>query len=286
MGNKSTHSVGGARRGAGRETMMGAAECSGKTDGTRKRLLGHWVPFAVWVGVILLLQVAALVWTLPRWIYPVSYAAKSLVCAALLLYFRPWRGQPGLRATDWALGLLAGVLVAVLWILPETPWAGRLWPGLQAFYYRWLVFPPGRFPSYLDPAIFPELPYNHPSLAYSPAEAGWVLAVLKLLGSAGVIAVIEEYFSAASSTTGSAACAFRQPAASSSMPPPSGGWWCFSAWNMTAGWRACWPESFTGPLSSGQGGLRRRWWRMCPPICCWDSMCLPPGSMDSGRYRG
>ena len=194
MGNKSTHSVGGARRGAGRETMMGAAECSGKTDGTRKWLLGHWVPFAVWVGVILLLQVAAMVWTLPRWIYPVSYAAKSLVCAALLLYFRPWRGQPGLRATDWALGLLAGVLVAVLWILPETPWAGRLWPGLQAFYYRWLVFPPGRFPSYLDPAIFPELPYNHPSLAYSPAEAGWVLAVLKLLGSAGVIAVIEEYF--------------------------------------------------------------------------------------------
>jgi len=42
--------------------------------------------------------------------------------------------------------------------------------------------------------VFPALPFNHLSLAYSPAEAGWGLVALKLLGSAGVIAVIEEYF--------------------------------------------------------------------------------------------
>ena len=164
-----------------------------QTDETRA-LRGHWVPFVVWGGVLLLLQAAETVWTLPRWIHPVIYAVKSLVCAGLLLYYRPWRGQSGLRAADWGPALLAGLLVAVLWIAPETPLAGRRWPGLQAFYYRWLVFPPGRFPAYFDPAVFPALPFNHLSLAYSPAEAGWGLAALKLLGSAGVIAVIEEYF--------------------------------------------------------------------------------------------
>ena len=161
--------------------------------GTRQ-VRGHWVPFAVWVGVLLLLQAAGAVWTLPRWIHPVSYAAKTLACAGLLLYYRPWRGQPGLRAADWGPALLAGLLVAALWIAPETPLAGRHWPGLQAFYYRWLVLPLGRFPAYFDPEVFPALPFNHPALAYSPAEAGWGLVALKLLGSAGVIAVIEEYF--------------------------------------------------------------------------------------------
>jgi len=44
------------------------------------------VPFAVWAGVILLLQAAEAFWTLPRGIHPVSYAVKSLACAGLLLY--------------------------------------------------------------------------------------------------------------------------------------------------------------------------------------------------------
>ena len=176
---------------ANRETM--GTTCTGQAGGSRA-WRGHWVPFAVWAGVILLLQAAEAFWTLPRGIHPVSYAVKSLACAGLLLYYRPWRGQPGLRAADWGPALLAGLLVAVLWIAPETPLAGRRWPGLQAFYYRWLVFPPGRFPAYFDPAVFPALPFNHLSLAYSPAEAGWGLVALKLLGSAGVIAVIEEYF--------------------------------------------------------------------------------------------
>ncbi len=174
-----------------RETM--GTTRTDQADETRA-LRGHWVPFAVWAGVLLLLQAAATIWTLPRGIHPVSYAVKSLVCAGLLLYYRPWRGQPGLRAAEWGPALLAGLLVAVLWIAPETPLAGRRWPGLQAFYYRWLVFPPGRFPAYFDPAVFPALPFNHLSLAFSPSEAGWELVALKLLGSVGVIAVIEEYF--------------------------------------------------------------------------------------------
>jgi uncharacterized protein len=159
-----------------------------------RHLHGHWIPFAVWVGAMGLLQVVESFWDAPRWLEPAAYAAKSLVCAGLLLHFKPWRCHAGIRAADWAPALLAGLAVALLWIAPESPLAGRRWPAWQACYYRWLVFPPGRFPGYFDPSLFPALPFNHPSLAFSPAEAGWGIVVLKLIGSAGVIAVIEEYF--------------------------------------------------------------------------------------------
>jgi membrane protease YdiL (CAAX protease family) len=155
---------------------------------------GHWVPFAAWIGVMLLLQALEMFGACPRWLYPVSYGAKSLICAGLLLYYKPWRYNPGVRAGDWPVAVLAGVGVAALWIIPEMPETGRWLPAFQAGYHRWLIFPWGRFPSYFDPSVFPALPFNHRALAFSPAEAGWPLVVLKLLGSAAVIAVIEEYF--------------------------------------------------------------------------------------------
>ena len=68
---------------ANRETM--GTTCTGQAGGSRA-WRGHWVPFAVWAGVILLLQAAEAFWTLPRGIHPVSYAVKSLACAGLLLY--------------------------------------------------------------------------------------------------------------------------------------------------------------------------------------------------------
>lgn len=176
---------------------MSASTCmSTSTSATldRKAARGHWLPFAVWMGGMLLLQVLAEVATLPRWAAPVVYAAKSLLCAALLLRDRPWRLYTGMRIADWVPAAAAGLVVAAIWIVPETPLAGRVFPSFQTFYHRWLILPPGRLPSYFDPATFPALPFNHPSLAFSPAEAGWALVGAKLLGSAFVIAVIEEYF--------------------------------------------------------------------------------------------
>ena len=165
-----------------------------KSGADRGLLAGHVVPFAVWVGVILLLQALETVALAPRWLCPWSYAAKSAVCAGLFVWLKPWRCYPALRASQLPLAAAAGVAVAALWILPETPWAGRVAPAFQTFYHRWLILMPGSLPSYFNPDFYPALPPGHASLAFAPEEAGWGLTLLKLAGSAGVIAVIEEFF--------------------------------------------------------------------------------------------
>ncbi len=160
----------------------------------RKVLAGHVAPFAVWVGVILLLQALESASLCPRLLIPWSYAVKSVACAGLFLWFRPWSVYVPLAMRHLPLATGLGVAMAVVWILPETPWAGRVAPGLQDFYNRWLIMMPGTLPDYFDADFFPALPPGHRSLAYSPEEAGWPLTLLKLAGSACVIAVIEEFF--------------------------------------------------------------------------------------------
>ncbi|MCL1920807.1 MAG: CAAX prenyl protease-related protein [Kiritimatiellaeota bacterium] len=160
----------------------------------KKLFSGHVAPFALWVGVIFLLQALETLDLCPRALYPWSYAVKAAVCAGLFLWLRPWRVYPALKRSNVPLALTAGVVVTVAWILPETPWLGRAAPGLQAFYHRWCIMMPGTFPNYYNPDIFPALPPSHASLAFSPQEAGWPLTIMKLIGSAGVIAVIEEFF--------------------------------------------------------------------------------------------
>lgn len=160
----------------------------------RGLLAGHVAPFAVWVGVILLLQGLELAGACPRALYPWSYAAKAAVCAGLFVWLRPWRVYPALRAVNLPLAAAVGAGVAAVWILPETPWFGRTLPGAQMFYHRWLIMMPGALPSYFDPEVFPALPPGHLSRAFAPEEAGWALALAKLAGSAAVIAVVEEFF--------------------------------------------------------------------------------------------
>jgi membrane protease YdiL (CAAX protease family) len=165
------------------------------TEVTDKRLTaGHVVPFAVWLGVIFLLTGLEALDGCPRFLYPWSYAVKSAACLGLFLWLKPWRVYSALKVSNLPLAALAGVLVAVVWIVPEMPWTGRAAPAFQAFYNRWLIMPPGGFPDYFNPHFYPALPPGHRSLAFSPEEAGWPLTIAKLLGSACVIAVIEEFF--------------------------------------------------------------------------------------------
>lgn len=160
----------------------------------RNATIGHVLPFALWVGAIFLVQSLEQVSGYSRLWLPLSYALKTVVCAGLFLWFKPWRYYPALTKEQIPITLVAGLGVATLWILPETPWVHRGAPAFVEFYHRWCILMPGTLPDYFDPQRFPALPPNHPSLAYSPAEAGWFLTVMKIIGSAGVIAIIEEFF--------------------------------------------------------------------------------------------
>ena len=136
--------------------------------------LAHTAPFVAWV-LLLMLPGAATGW---------GYALLSLLAAALLAWARPWRwyGPPRLRC--WPLAAGAGVLVFVVWVLPETPWIARAAPRLHDAYLTFGV----DLLQLSEPAAFAD------TSPYAPAVAGWGLALCRLLGSAFVIAVAEEFF--------------------------------------------------------------------------------------------
>lgn len=154
----------------------------------------HILPFAVWLGVMALLQLVDSSSGIARICYPVSYAAKSVLCAVLFFMLKPWRGYKGLALKNAMAGAMVGVLVFVLWVLPETELVREYAPRFQEFYYRFLVMPFGSMPEYFSAKWFPEPPPGHLSWAYAPQEAGWFLTIAKLMGSGLVIAALEEFF--------------------------------------------------------------------------------------------
>lgn len=169
---------------------------------------GHLSPYLLWIAFIMIFQLAdSLGNPFPRsWIAP-SYAFKSLICFVLILLFKPWRYlKPETDAPyscnklydslggNIALGIVGGILVAILWIMPESPFFFSKCRGFCEFYNQWLIMPLGSNPEYFAAPIFPSLPEGHKSLAYSPEECGWFFTIAKLFGSAFVIAAAEEYF--------------------------------------------------------------------------------------------
>ena len=120
------------------------------------------LPFGVWIALMTLLPATA-------W----GYAARSAATAAALSWacrvLKPdWRLSP--RALVW--GLAAGAFVAAFWIFPES-WS---------WYRKWLLWPVGA-----EPPPVTDAPYD-------PAVCGWPLTIAKLVGSAFVIAPVEELF--------------------------------------------------------------------------------------------
>lgn len=150
---------------------MNSAENSNPSFFQRHRtLIDHVAPFAAW---LILME------TLPRTAW--GYALRTVVCAGLFLWLRPWRHYDGFQLRHLPLALLTGIVVWGVWILPELSiW--RDWPGWIEFYGRWGIMPP--WETYSAPA----------ASVYAPEAAGWSLALMRLAGSALVIAVIEEYF--------------------------------------------------------------------------------------------
>jgi len=122
------------------------------------------LPFGAWIALMTFLPATA-----------GAYAVRSAVAAAALAWvccvLRPsWRVSP--RALFW--GLAAGAFVAAFWIFPES-WG---------WYRKWLLWPFGAEP---PPAADAPSPYD-------PAVCGWPLTIAKLVGSAFVIAPVEELF--------------------------------------------------------------------------------------------
>lgn len=149
---------------------MGEHVSMGSDAGARP-VWEHVLPFLVWVVVM----------TLPLGAPAVRYATQSAVTLALFLALRPWRHYPPPCLRRLPAAVLLGAVVFVIWVLPESALAGRL-PALREVYLRYAVRPWGVVP---EPVT---------ASRYAPEQCGWPLALVRLAGSALVIAVVEEFF--------------------------------------------------------------------------------------------
>ena len=136
-----------------------------------KEAILYAAPFVTWIALQMLLPATA-----------ASYAARAgatavvgLACLKALNALRgiqEFKGPKDMRAR-WAIaGLVGGLAVCALWIAPEY----SIW------YRTWLELPLGEPP-----------PAPGPS-PYEPSVCGWPLTLAKLVGSAFVIAPVEEVF--------------------------------------------------------------------------------------------
>lgn len=146
----------------------------------REATRGHVIPFIFWIACIFLVgQFALDEDSLVRaWVY----AVQTVVGLGLFIYFRPWRWYRPLNPAHIPLALVVGLAVFVLWVLPETEWIGAWSPAFREAYLTWFIFPPWTMAE--PPAVSP----------YAPAVCGWGLTMVRLIGSAFVIATIEEFF--------------------------------------------------------------------------------------------
>jgi uncharacterized protein len=136
-----------------------------------RALWAHIAPFVLWILFML--------W--PASNPALRYAAQSAIGLALLLTLRPWTFYPALNVRRLPLAFATGVLVFLIWVLPEFP-AGDTCAKAQEFYLRYGIRP------------FGVLPKPATASPYAPELTGWALALTRLAGSAFVIAVIEEFF--------------------------------------------------------------------------------------------
>ena len=117
-------------------------------------------PYLVWMALMLALPTSAAA-------YAVRSAAAGTLLATLVIFGGRLR-MPSRASILWGVG--AGLLVCLLWI----------WPENFEFYRRCFI---------VGTAAPPDAPSP-----YDPAVCGWPLTLMKLAGSAFVIAPAEELF--------------------------------------------------------------------------------------------
>ena len=128
-----------------------------------RKTLAAIMPFGAWIALMTFLPQTA-------WSYALRSAATAAVLAWSCVVLKPsWRISR--NALLW--GIAAGLFVAAFWIFPED-WA---------WYRKWILWPAGAEP-----------PVEAGPAPYDPAVCGWPLTIAKLIGSAFVIAPVEELF--------------------------------------------------------------------------------------------
>ena len=132
-------------------------------DANHRDILRSVAPFATWIVLQSVLPATA-------WAYAVRTAATATVG---LICLKGTRIGLNFRLGGCTWGLLAGLLVWALWVLPES----------CTWYRTYLCWPLGT-----SDAVRTE------ASPYDPAVCGWTLTCLKLFGSAFVIAPVEEVF--------------------------------------------------------------------------------------------
>lgn len=136
----------------------------------------HALPFLAWLGLMAFLELS--------WFgepHPWKYAVRTFVCLGLLLYFRPWSWYKPLKLRNIPIAVAVGVAVFLLWTFPAVP-IGEEYSGWQEWYVRLGIRPLGQLPEISGDSV------------YDPQVTGWGFALIRLFGSAFVIAVIEEFF--------------------------------------------------------------------------------------------
>ncbi len=167
-----------------------APKNSAKAKKMNRATARHIVPFIIWVGVLVIAHLMHLtpssasetIKSLDIISDATLYLFSSAVCAILFIILRPWRYYEPIKSKNILPAVGLGVFVFFLWIVFETEFINNLSPALADFYEKWCVMPFG------EKRSIPEI------LPYSPATCGWPLTIAKLLGSAFVISIIEEFF--------------------------------------------------------------------------------------------
>lgn len=127
----------------------------------------HILPFILWVAVM----------SLPMSNVALRYALQTLISLVALFVLKPWRYYPFINIRLLPLSVLVGAGVAAVWILPESGWI-KQWPVLHDGYVRYFIR--GSEPGNGE--------------LFAPGQCGWIFSVIRLGGSAFVIAIIEEFF--------------------------------------------------------------------------------------------
>ncbi len=138
---------------------------------SKHALRAHILPFMAWIVIM----------SVPLGDPAVRYAVQALVCGALLVWLKPWGFYPRIKIRQLPLALAVGAGVCVLWVLPESPWMFNF-TYAHDLYLKFGVRPLGVITG------------SEATSPYAPEQCGWGLALMKLAGSALVIATAEEFF--------------------------------------------------------------------------------------------